>query len=221
MIPPLERPVLRLILGFVVLGVAGGSVGIGIRGSLGARCSQLSTDPSVRRVQQSRAFQQALEAYSRLLLGPERRLPQEDVDALCGQLRPALLRPLPGVVVVDALLLRSPESAPVTFGVTTGAVYLLTPIGTGGILDVGLSRGAWNEMINAVGSMQLADSTSASHYACLVGSIVLQASISERCGFQHSLVRIPDGSWRATFSHEGWMLRFLPSGHIEEIRKGA
>ncbi len=130
------------------------------------RCTRLSDEPVLRRVQESNAFQAALSA-----IGNARAdggaLSQSDVDRFCESMSPESPPALGGRSLVSFPALPTVELVRALFGVASNEVVLLNPV-VSGKLQLGLAETAWKRFVGSRPGLVIAGRPQYIEYACLL-----------------------------------------------------
>ena len=167
-----------LSLFLLLAGSAPFGVQSGLSGDSLMHCTRVSDDVVIRRVQESRAFQDALVA-----IGNTRstaRLLQSDIDQFCQSMSSESPARLGGRALVSFPAIPTVEIIQALFGVGSGEVVLLNPV-IGGKLQVGLAASAWKSFVGGRPGLVIAGSLQYIEYACLLYGLLENSFPKQPC----------------------------------------
>ncbi len=183
-------------------------------------CSALDQRTTIRRVQTSQAFLDALSAARRYYRG-------ESFDALiptfCSTMDTIASPTIAPRAVAFFAAPYGPDNALVKFGVTAQGVTFLNDtldVPEPGELGPGLSLRAWNAFIQSAPPLApLADTSQALRYACFVSSIASNSVTRDPCRWAGTpgIVRGTDGSYTVTVQGYGRPIRVTRDGRVLQL----
>lgn len=180
----LSERVLSLLLAAAAAGCTGGRPSAVV--SIQPSCDPLAADTLIRRVQQSEAFETALEAIRRLYAGyRDAPLDSGQVATFCRRLRVVTsptISPLTVVLIPPDL-----EGRTVNFGVSRDQVVLLNRL-QDSVLTDSLDMATWNRFVHPTPPLTpLPDPGQVLTYVCLVYSLAAEQAYPSICDWETSV----------------------------------